>query len=78
MQLIDPNHPAYRRVWVRALIVGLCLGWAALEFITGDPFWGVLSAGAGVYAFYMLFWTFKPQPPAEAAEAPKPEETDPQ
>lgn len=66
MQLIDPSHPAYRNAWVRGLIVAVCLGWATLEFFGGDPFWGVLSGAAGIYAFYMLFWTFKPQPPVEA------------
>jgi hypothetical protein len=69
MQLIDPNHPAYRRLWVRVAIVAVCFGWAVVEFITGDPFWGMLAGGAGAYAFYTLFWTFNPQPPAEAVEA---------
>ncbi|WP_454850454.1 hypothetical protein [Rhizobium binxianense] len=78
MQLIDPNHPAYRRLWVRILIVAVCLGWAVLEFTTGDPFWGVLAGGAGVYAAYVLLWNFRPEPPAEASpEVPKaPEEKD--
>ncbi|MGV4794775.1 hypothetical protein [Rhizobium sp. F40D2] len=62
MQLIDPNHPAYRRLWVRVAIVAVCFGWAAFEIVGGDPFWAVLSAAAGAYSFYMLFWTFKPQP----------------
>ncbi|MBX5203784.1 hypothetical protein [Rhizobium sp. NZLR1] len=66
MQLIDPNHPAYRRLWVRVAIVAVCFGWAAFEIVGGDPFWAVLSAAAGAYSFYMLFWTFKPQP--EVAE----------
>ncbi|MBX5228092.1 hypothetical protein HJC06_17040 [Rhizobium sp. NLR9b] len=61
MQLIDPNHPAYQRLWVRVGIVAVCFGWAAVEIIGGDPFWAVISAAAGAYAFYMLFWTFKPQ-----------------
>ncbi|AHF85145.1 membrane protein [Rhizobium leguminosarum bv. trifolii WSM1689] len=67
MQLIDPNHPAYRRLWVRVAIVAVCFGWAVVEFVTGDPFWGVLAGGAGAYSFYILFWTFKPQPPETAA-----------
>lgn len=67
MQLIDPNHPAYRHLWVRVLIVVVCLGWAVVEFTTGDPFWGVLAGGAGVYAFYVLIWTFDPKPPEAAA-----------
>ncbi|MDM9628976.1 hypothetical protein QTL95_24050 [Rhizobium sp. S152] len=68
MQLIDPNHPAYRPLWVRILIVGVCLGWSVLEFTKGDPFWGVLSCGAGVYAAYMLFWNYKPLDPSALPE----------
>lgn len=71
MQLIDPNHPAYRRLWVRIAIVAVCFGWAAVEIIGGDPFWAVISAGAGAYAYYTLFWTFNPQPEvAEPAAVP--------
>ncbi|PDT02080.1 hypothetical protein CO666_22395 [Rhizobium chutanense] len=69
MQLIDPNHPAYRRLWVRIAIVAVCFGWAGVELITGDPFWAVLAGGAGAYSFYMLFWTFKPQPEVAAPPA---------
>ncbi|ARO25242.1 hypothetical protein CO659_09105 [Rhizobium sp. S9] len=78
MQLIDPNHPAYQRLWVRVGIVAVCFGWAAVEIIGGDPFWAVISAAAGAYAFYMLFWTFKSQaaepvvlPDAEGEEEPE-------
>ncbi|MBB3309379.1 hypothetical protein FHT78_001108 [Rhizobium sp. BK196] len=67
MQLIDPNHPTYRHLWVRIAIVAVCLGWAIFEFIGGDPFWGVLAGAVGVYSFYMLIWTFDPKPPEAAA-----------
>ncbi|MDR9773477.1 hypothetical protein RJJ65_12540 [Rhizobium hidalgonense] len=78
MQLIDPNHPAYQRLWVRIAIVAVCFGWAGVELVTGDPFWAVLAGGAGAYSFYMLFLTFKPKPPvaAAAAEADAAEESD--
>jgi hypothetical protein len=66
MQLIDPSHPAYRALWVRILIVAVCFGWTVVEVTKGDPFWAVLSAGAGVYAAYMLLWSYKPPEPAEA------------
>jgi len=72
MQLIDPQHPAYRPLWARILIVAVCFGWALVEITTGDPFWAVLSGGAGVYAAYMLFWTYKPQ----SAETPPPSSSD--
>ncbi|MBB4235707.1 hypothetical protein [Rhizobium esperanzae] len=69
MQLIDPKHPAYQRLWVRIAIVAVCFGWAGVELITGDPFWAVLAGGAGAYSFYMLFLTFNPQPEVAAAPA---------
>ncbi len=69
MQLIDPNHPTYRHLWVRILIVVVCFGWGIFEFIGGDPFWGVLALGAGGYSFYMLIWTFDPKPPEVATPA---------
>jgi hypothetical protein len=70
MQLIDPNHPTYRRLWVRIAIVVVCVGWGIFEFVGGgDPFWGVLALGAGAYSFYMLIWTFDPKPPEVAAPA---------
>jgi hypothetical protein len=47
MQLIDPNHPVYRPLWVRILIVAVCFSWALMETTRGDPFWAVLAAGAG-------------------------------
>jgi hypothetical protein len=62
MLFIDQNHPLYRPLWVRLLIVGLCFGWAAVEFATGGPFWGVLVGGIGCYAGWVLLLNFHPRP----------------
>lgn len=62
MLFIDPNHPLYRPLWVRLLIVGVCLGWAVVEFTTGGPFWGVLVGGIGCYAAWALLLNFHPRP----------------
>jgi hypothetical protein len=64
MQLIDPNHPTYRPLWVRIAIVAVCLGWASIELITGEPFWAILVGAVGVYAAWVLLLNFNPQPPA--------------
>ena len=69
MQLIDPNHPAYRALWVRVLIVAVCFGWTGIEALWGDPFWAVLAAGAGAYAAYVLLWSYKPADPTEEKAA---------
>jgi len=55
MALIDPEHPFYRRPWVRIAIVALCLGWALVEFLGGAPLFGMLFGAAGLYALYVLF-----------------------
>ena len=57
MQLIDPNHPAYRPLWVRLLVVGVCLGWAILEAVTGTPFWAVIVGALGIYSAWVLLLT---------------------
>lgn len=79
MQLIDPNHPVYRPLWVRLLVVGVCLGWAAIEAVTGAPFWAVIVGALGIYAAWILLLTFNPQAPeANVAAAPDAEDEDPE
>jgi hypothetical protein len=67
MHLIDPNHPFYRPLWRRVLIVAACLGWAVVEASTRQPFWAVIVGGMGIYAGWMLLLNFDPKPPEEPA-----------
>ena len=46
-KFLDANHPMLRPLWVRVLLVALCLGWAALEFATMSPFWGMVFLALG-------------------------------
>jgi hypothetical protein len=62
MQLIDPNHPFYRPLWIRIAIVAVCLGWAIVEASTREPFWAIIVGALGIYAAYKLLLTFSPQP----------------
>jgi hypothetical protein len=59
-KFLDTDHPMFRPLWVRVLIVALCLGWAAFEFVDGSPFWGVLFGGLGVYAAWGFFVAARP------------------
>ena len=59
-KFIDTGHPMLRPLWVRILLVAICLGWAAFEFIDGSPFWGMLFGALGVYAAWGFFVTFPP------------------
>ncbi len=60
MLFIDTNHPMYRPLWVRLVIVGACAGWAVVEFVNHEPFWSTLVGGLALYAAYALLLTFKP------------------
>ncbi|MQB42294.1 hypothetical protein [Rhizobium sp. ICMP 5592] len=68
MQLIDPNHPVYKPLWVRVLIVGVCLGWATIEAFGPEPFWAVIVGALGAYSAWMLLLNFNPQPPKTEVE----------
>ncbi len=59
--MFDLDHPFFRPLWIRLLIVIVALGWALLEFASGAPFWGVLFAAIGVFAAYRFFVTFNPR-----------------
>jgi hypothetical protein len=54
-KFLDVDHPMLRPLWVRLLIVGICTIWAAVEFVTGSPFWGMLFLGLGGYAAWAFF-----------------------
>ncbi len=68
--MIDLDHPFYKPLWARLLIVGVCAAWAFFEFYSGEPFWGTIVGGAGAYAAYKLFYEFsrRPMGPADQEE----------
>jgi hypothetical protein len=47
-------------MWRRVLVVGICLGWAAVELVTGSVFWAILFGAAGVYCAHQFFLAFDP------------------
>jgi hypothetical protein len=78
-KFLDTDHPMFRPLWVRVLIVALCVGWAAMEFGLlgflglpgGSPFWGMIFLALGAYAGYGFFLDFPPdrgesKPPPDA------------
>jgi hypothetical protein len=62
-RLFDFNHPFFRPLWIRVLVVALCLGWAAFELLSGNPFWAILFGGIGAAAFWGFFVNFNPREP---------------
>ena len=54
-KFLDTEHPMLRPLWVRLLLVAICLGWAVLEFVTGSPGWGILFLALAGYAAWGFF-----------------------
>lgn len=63
--MFDLNHPFFRPLWIRIAVTALCLGWAAFEFATGSPFWGMLFGGVGLACVHGFFLNFNPRDGAE-------------
>ena len=62
-RFFDLNHPFFRPLWIRVLVVALCLGWSVFEFAGGAPMWGILFGAVGLYSAYGFFVVFNPRPP---------------
>lgn len=63
MKLFDLDHPFFLPLWRRVAVVVACLIWAAVEWLTGAPFWGLIALGLAGYSGWMLLIAFD----AEAA-----------
>ncbi len=55
---IEPEHPIYRPLWVRLLIVGILVCVSVLELTRGSPFWGTIAGGVGLFAAWELIWRY--------------------
>ena len=59
--MFDLQVPFFIPLWRRVLTVGLTLGWAAFEFLTGALVWAILFGSVGVYAFVQFFVVWDPK-----------------
>lgn len=73
---IEPEHPIYRPLWVRLLIIGLLAGWSVLEFTKGSPFWGTIAGGVGLFAAWELLWRYSEHRASADAKAAAKAEAD--
>lgn len=56
----EVRHPFFRPFWRRALVTGVCLGWAIIELANGAAFWAILFGACGIYLFLQFFVRFDP------------------
>ncbi len=59
--MFDLDHPFFKPLWLRIVVVAVALGWALVEFASGSAFWGILFGALGVYAAYKFFIDFNPR-----------------
>ena len=63
--LFDVQHPMFRPLWRRILIVALTFGWRVFELFHGTIFWACLFGAAGAYLSHQFFVAFDPKDPKE-------------
>ena len=59
-KFLDTDHPFFRPLWIRVLIVAAAGLWGLFEFATGNPFWAILFLGLAAYAAWGFFVDFNP------------------
>ncbi|WP_104667989.1 hypothetical protein [Ensifer adhaerens] len=64
-KFIDPDHPFYRPLWIRLLIVLFCAVWTAVEFLGEQPMWGMIFLAVTAYASAALLVFYKPSEKGE-------------
>ena len=55
-KFLDTEHPMFRPLWVRVLIVVFAGGWAVVEFLRGAPVWGLIFAAFAAYGAWAFFF----------------------
>ena len=53
--------------WRRVAVTLVCVLWAAFEWLTQQPFWGMIASGLAGYCYWNLFYTWE-DPGEEAGE----------
>lgn len=61
----DNEHPFFRPLWRRVVVLAVCLAWAVVEFVSGSTGWGLVALAFGAYAVWQLFIRYAPQEPAK-------------
>lgn len=61
MRLLDTDHPFFRPLWIRVLIVVFCAAWGAFEIFMGSVGWAIVFLAIGAYAAWGFFVEFNPR-----------------
>jgi hypothetical protein len=58
----DAEHPFFRPLWRRIVLVVFCFGWAGFEFYHGNQTWGLITLAVAAYGVWTFFIAYKPPP----------------
>ena len=61
----DSNHPFFKPLWRRVLIVGSCLVWSGFEWWNGEQLWGAITLAIAAYGIFALFINYRAPPESE-------------
>lgn len=59
--IFDLQDPFFKPLWLRLLVVAICLGWATFEALSGSVGWAVPFAAAGLWSAYQFFIVWRPE-----------------
>ena len=60
MKLLDTNHPFFKPLWLRIVVVAIAAGWAVFEFRSGSTVWGLIFAAFAAVSAHGFFINFNP------------------
>ncbi len=53
--MFNLDHPFFRPLWKRIATVFVCFAWAVVEYMNGNPLWGMFFLGLGAFVFFQFF-----------------------
>lgn len=56
--MFDLDDAFYRPLWIRLLLVAICLSWGLVEIATGSPGWGIGFLALAGWLGWRFFVTF--------------------
>ncbi|WP_332871656.1 hypothetical protein [Marinomonas shanghaiensis] len=54
----EADRKFFRPKWRRVAATVFCFGWTLVEWLSGEPFWGIIAAGITFYCLWNFFYKF--------------------
>lgn len=66
--MTQTDQDFFQPKWRRITATIICFAWAALEWWSGQAFWGVLALGVSAYCVWNFFYKFEQKQSPRDAE----------